>query len=51
MRPRYFVMAWFLLLGLTASAIPPVRIPEPKVAFAPFEYVCRRAGGDRKSVV
>ncbi|OGD27655.1 MAG: carbohydrate-binding family 9-like protein [Candidatus Aminicenantes bacterium RBG_19FT_COMBO_65_30] len=25
--------------------MPPARIPEPKVAFAPFAYVCRRAAG------
>jgi hypothetical protein len=44
MRLRHFA---FILIGIaaaaSASAIPPVRIPEPKVAFAPFEYVCRRA--------
>ena len=48
LRPRYFVIAGLLAGALAASAIPPVRIPEPKVAFAPFEYVCRRAGGPIK---
>ena len=45
MKARYFAAAALLLGGLTALAVPPSRIPEPKVAFAPFEYVCRRAPG------
>ena len=43
MRPRIAVRAAFLIGALTASAVPPPKIPEPKVGFAPFEYVCRRA--------
>jgi len=45
MRLRRFIAAAFLAGALAASAIPPVRIPEPKVGFAPFEYVCRRTAG------
>ena len=45
MRPRYLAPAGLFLAVLAASSIPPARIPEPKVAFAPFEYVCRRAAG------
>jgi len=45
MRARYFVAAAVLSGAITATAVPPSRIPEPKVAFAPFEYVCRRAPG------
>jgi hypothetical protein len=45
MKARYFAAAALLLGGLTALAVPPSRIPEPEVAFAPFEYVCRRAPG------
>jgi hypothetical protein len=43
MRPRIAVLAVFLIGALAASAVPPHKIPEPKVGFAPFEYVCRRA--------
>jgi len=45
MHRRAVLVVGFLLLVTAASAIPPVRIPEPKTAFAPFEYVCRRAAG------
>jgi hypothetical protein len=34
-----------LLAAVAATAVPPDRIPEPRTAFAPFEYVCRRAAG------
>jgi hypothetical protein len=44
MRPRIVVLAAFLIGALAASAVPPQKIPEPRVVFAPFEYVCRRAG-------
>jgi len=41
--------AAFLLIAAAAfAAIPHVRVPEPKTAFAPFEYVCRRAAGPIK---
>jgi hypothetical protein len=43
MRLRHLAILAFLLAAASSSAIPPVRIPEPQVAFAPFEYVCRRA--------
>jgi hypothetical protein len=43
MRPRIAVLAALLIGPLAAPAVPPQRIPEPKVGFAPFEYVCRRA--------
>ena len=45
MRPRYLAPAGLFLAVLAASSIPPAKIPEPKVAFSPFAYVCRRAGG------
>jgi hypothetical protein len=45
MRRRLIRFAGLLLIVAAASAIPPVRIPEPKTPFAPFEYVCRRAAG------
>ena len=45
MRRRLIQFAGLLLIVAAASAIPPVRIPEPKTPFAPFEYVCRRAAG------
>jgi hypothetical protein len=48
MRPGHLVFAGLLMAVLTAPAIPPVRIPEPRVRFAPFEYVCRRADGPIK---
>ncbi len=48
MRTRGLLIAGFLLASVPASAIPPVRVPEPKTAFAPFEYVCRRAAGPLK---
>jgi len=45
MRRRSILFAGLLLVFAAASAIPPVRVPEPKTPFAPFEYVCRRAVG------
>lgn len=47
-RTRGVLVAGFLLAAVQASAIPPVRIPEPKTPFAPFEYICRRAAGPLK---
>ncbi|HUT07368.1 MAG TPA: carbohydrate-binding family 9-like protein [Candidatus Latescibacteria bacterium] len=44
MPSRIALPAAFLIGTLAASALPPAKVPEPKVAFAPFEYVCRRAG-------
>ncbi|MCX6567850.1 MAG: carbohydrate-binding family 9-like protein [Candidatus Aminicenantes bacterium] len=44
MRPRFAVLAALLGGGLAVLAVPPSKISEPKVGFAPFEYVCRRAG-------
>jgi hypothetical protein len=43
MPPRIAVLAGLLFGVIGASAMPPQKIPEPKVGFAPFEYVCRRA--------
>jgi hypothetical protein len=43
LRPAPLVAAWLLPITLAASAVPLARVPEPKTAFAPFEYVCRRA--------
>jgi len=43
MRAHQLLAAGLLAAAVTVSAVPPARIPEPKVAFAPFEYVCRRA--------
>jgi hypothetical protein len=46
MRTRHILSVGVLLVvSFAASAIPLARVPEPKVAFAPFEYVCRRAAG------
>lgn len=45
MRPGYALSAGLLVAGLAVAAVPHVRIPEPRTAFAPFEYVCRRAAG------
>ncbi len=45
LRRRSVPFAGLLLIVGAASAVPPVRIPEPKTPFAPFEYVCRRAAG------
>jgi hypothetical protein len=44
MRPRIAALAALLAGGLAALPVPPAKIPEPKVGFAPPEYVCRRAG-------
>jgi hypothetical protein len=43
MHRRSVLAAGSLLAAAAASAIPLARVPEPKVAFAPFEYVCRRS--------
>ncbi len=48
MRDRSLIPAGLLLLSLAAAAIPPAKIPEPRVEFSPSEYVCRRAGGPIK---
>jgi len=48
MRRRTLLAAGLLLAAAGFSAIPAVSIPEPKTAFAPFEYVCRRAAGPIK---
>jgi len=48
LRPRSLLTPALLVGALAAWAGPPVRVPEPKIAFAPFEYVCRRAGGPIK---
>lgn len=45
MRHRSLVLAGLLFIVLAAAAIPPAKIPEPRVGFSPFDYVCRRAGG------
>jgi hypothetical protein len=45
MRRRSLLIAGLLLATTAFSAIPKVQIAEPKTAFAPFEYVCRRAAG------
>ena len=44
MRPRILLPTGLFLTVLAATAVPPYKIPEPKGGFAPFEYVCRRAG-------
>jgi hypothetical protein len=48
MHGRSLPVAGLLLATAAFSALPAVRIPEPKTAFAPFEYVCRRAAGPLK---
>ena len=45
MRARHAVASGLLVAALGSAAVPLPEVPEPKVAFAPFEYVCRRAGG------
>ncbi|MGE5742099.1 MAG: carbohydrate-binding family 9-like protein, partial [Candidatus Aminicenantes bacterium RBG_16_66_30] len=45
MRRRPLLIAGLLLAAAALSAIPKVPVPEPKTAFAPFEYVCRRTAG------
>ena len=45
MRRRSIMFGGLLLIVAASSAVPPVRVPEPKTPFAPFEYVCRRAAG------
>jgi len=48
-RIRALPLAACLLIAAAAfAAIPHVRILEPRTAFAPFEYVCRRAAGSIK---
>jgi hypothetical protein len=44
MRPRIAVLVALFVGSVAASAVPARKIPEPKVGFAPPEYVCRRAG-------
>ncbi|MGB8957740.1 MAG: carbohydrate-binding family 9-like protein [Candidatus Aminicenantales bacterium] len=48
MRCGSLLIAGLLLATAAFSAVPKVRIAEPKTAFAPFEYVCRRAAGPIK---
>ncbi|MGZ5496835.1 MAG: carbohydrate-binding family 9-like protein, partial [Candidatus Aminicenantales bacterium] len=48
MRRSSLLIAGLLLVPAAFSAIPNVQIAEPKTAFAPFEYVCRRAAGPLK---
>ena len=48
MRRSSLLIAGLLLATSAFSAIPKVQIAEPKAAFAPFEYVCRRAAGPLK---
>ncbi|MGZ5514835.1 MAG: carbohydrate-binding family 9-like protein, partial [Candidatus Aminicenantales bacterium] len=48
MRRSSLLIAGLLLVPAVFSAIPSVQIAEPKTAFAPFEYVCRRAAGPLK---
>lgn len=40
---RLLPVAGLLLAAAAFASLPRVRIQEPKTAFAPFEYVCRRA--------
>jgi hypothetical protein len=42
---RLLIAAGLVLATAAFSALPPVQVPEPKTAFAPFEYICRRAAG------
>jgi hypothetical protein len=48
MRNRSVVFVGLLFIVMAAAAIPPVKIPEPRVEFSPYGYVCRRAGGPIK---
>ncbi len=48
MRRRSLLIAGLLLATAAFSAVPKVQIAEPRTAFAPFEYVCRRAAGPIK---
>jgi hypothetical protein len=48
MRNRSVALAGLLFIVMAAAAIPPVKIPEPRIEFSPHEYVCRRAGGPIK---
>ncbi len=48
MSARHVLAAALLLVALAATAVPPDKVPEPKVGFAPFEYVCRRTAGPIK---
>jgi hypothetical protein len=48
MRPGYWLSAGLVAGTLAAAAVPHVLIPEPKTAFAPLAYVCRRAAGPIK---
>ncbi len=48
MRCGSLLIAGLLLAMAAFSAVPKVQIAEPKTAFAPFEYVCRRAAGPIK---
>jgi hypothetical protein len=48
MRARHIVAAGLLAGTLAAATAPLAQVPEPGVAFAPFEYVCRRTAGPIK---
>ena len=48
MSARHVLAATVFLVSLGAMAKPPEPVPEPKVGFAPFEYVCRRVAGPIK---
>ncbi len=45
MNTRHVIAAALFLGAMAAAALPPGPVPEPKVAFAPYEYVCRRTAG------
>ena len=48
MKARHILAAILLAGTLIAATAPLAQVPEPKVAFAPFEYVCRRTAGPIK---
>lgn len=48
MRARHIVLAGTLAGTLAAGIAPLAEVPEPKVPWAPFEYVCRRTAGPLK---
>jgi hypothetical protein len=48
MRARDVCAAGLLAGTLAAATAPLAEVPEPKVAWAPFEYVCRRTAGPIK---
>jgi len=48
LRRRLLGFAGLALAAAATAALPRVQIAEPQTAFAPFEYVCRRAAGPIK---